>query len=172
MSKSSQQSLIMLACVAGVFNHLNHKRAFARVDLHRLCHDSSKLTVDCMKKWRQDEDDIFETAPYVATWIKELAAVEHTLSSVSVVYIASRIVADLKDRCNNESNLKLLGVIEEPIRVLEKFVDPEGANWIEMGKADPIMNRLYDIIDWKWDDKAKQKRRQKMLKRSKMMEGR
>lgn len=153
MSKGNRQSLMMLSIISGVFYTIVEKKMFARVDIRDLCENTDTLAIATIKNWEVDNSPLNweKTAiPIMKKWDEMCDGKDHDLVAASYVYISSRLLVDMQGKINNKYKLGLLKKLEEPIRVMENFTDPEGKNFQAYELGDKLLDMFYDLIDWRW----------------------
>jgi hypothetical protein len=81
-------------------------------------------------------------------WIDE-QQMGHVDQCATYVYLCSRVLVDLKSRVNPRKK-KLLSTLDEPIKRLEEFTDPDGVRFTAYEEGDKMLDKLYEIIGWEW----------------------
>jgi hypothetical protein len=129
---------------------LCQNRAFARVDIHKLCEDGVELGTEICCTWPDRDIKSWDKAVgKVAEWqtfVGEMA----DFPSPGYVYVASRVYADLMYKLKDRRKIEKLKRVEPIIRRLEQFTDPEGRNFPAYELVDTAMDKLYEIIEWRW----------------------
>ena len=157
MSKGLNQAVSMIAFIAGTFHQLYLHRYFARKDIHNLCFSGYLYCQNMLEAWPMDRqiskdknEAMAKQIEKIRKWEVHIAGIEDKPPAPMYVFIASRLLADLQEKTNNRYKLRLLSELDEPIKTLEEFVDPEGRHFIAYDRGNELMDKLYEIIEWEW----------------------
>jgi hypothetical protein len=147
MSRETDQTVVMLATIAGCLETFRQTHAFARVDIKKTINDGFAACQQAIIHW-----------PLMSNryWVKErreewtafiIAHPDSGYSNVVLACMCERIIADLEDR--NRGNCRtaaILAPISEACRIVHDFCDPNGANYPAYEKSDELLDSLYKII--------------------------
>lgn len=149
MSRETDQTLVMLATIAGCLETFRQTNAFARVDIKQTINAGFAACQNAIIHW-----------PLMSNryWVKERREdftefiMNHPDSGYSNVVLAcmcERIIADLEERSRgNKKKSAMLAPISSTCRIIHNFCDPGGANFPAYEKSDELLDRLYAIIEW------------------------
>jgi len=144
------QTATLLATMAGSFYMLYQNRAFARVDTHELCREGYQLGTKIACTWPDRDMRSWNMAvAKVSDWQSFVGDITD-FPAAGYVYVASRCHADLMSKLKDKKKIQTLKEIEPVIRRLEEFTDPEGRNFPAYEQVDRAMDKLYELIEWRW----------------------
>jgi hypothetical protein len=153
MSKSTNQSMVQLSVVAGCMNTLKQTNSFARVDIRRLL---DQLLIDiatAMLEWPCTGDEQKNSI-----WIKErrdrwkkfiFDDPDEVYGSAALAKMAERILFAMDEVTRDAKKRRLLAPIYEASMVINRFCDPQGANFPAYEKSDYLLDELYRLIEWR-----------------------
>ena len=145
MSRGNQEALIMLSSFAGCMGNLMATNAFARVDLRRRIHDIFDQTCLTIHHWPSDRSEsIPGMTEKIKAWSDAMGKNQDRLSSATIIYMASRILADLEDRIKNRWKREQLAKLRELFQPLEDYVDPDKRNFVAFEEGD----RMLDLSEY------------------------
>lgn len=154
LSRSVTQPLLLLSVVAGCMVVMHRNRHFSRVDMKKLVLDTYSDINDIIMKWPSSGNEkknaawIEERRKEWFEFINEDQTVHYNLQTLAAV--CDRIITDLQDRIKDRYKLSLLKRIEEPLKRIHQFADPDGRNFPAFEQSGFILDKLYDLAGWSW----------------------
>ena len=148
MSRETDQTLVMLATIAGCLETFRQTNAFARVDIKKTINDGFSACQHAIIHW-----------PLMSNryWVKErrdefsafiFAHPDSGYSSVVLACMCERIVTDLEEQNKGTSGrMAMLAPISSACKTIHDFCDPGGGNFPAYEKSDELLDMLYEIIE-------------------------
>lgn len=152
MSKSTRQSLTLLAVIGGCLFEMHRKKMFAPVEVNKLVGETYGRTLEIMEKWPDSGKKGKNQA-----WIIDKVEKWHRLLDQDSQFLRTTLAA-ICDQCLTDLRTVVkdpykLGMLESLVPALERihgFSDPTGANFPAYEEASRIMGGLYVYIEWPW----------------------
>ena len=154
MSKAYRQTMTMMGVIASCFKLLDSPKYLSRLDIRRMCSRIHMETYKVLDTWPEEHNDDFKermkSINSLKKWGYYLDGNTNKLKIQTLVYIAGRLKEDLRLVFKQEKKRKLLEYLDEPLRVLEEFVDPMGMHYLAYDEGNEMLDFLYDLIEWDW----------------------
>ncbi|HBA73459.1 MAG TPA: hypothetical protein DCZ63_15090 [Geobacter sp.] len=150
MSRETDQTLVMIATVAGCLETLRQTHAFARVDIKRSMTDGFKacqhaiIYWPCMSnpRWIKERREEFKRFVYDTP--------DSGYSALALIRMCDRVMTDLMEiEGHNPARKAMLTPIQECVNTLINFRDPAGADFGAFDKAAYLIDELYRILEMK-----------------------
>ena len=153
MSKSTNQTLALLSVVAGCLATMRHTNAFSRTDMKELVSDTYRETGEVIKQWpctgNEQKNCKWITERVHGQWSPFIMADKDRYSTAILAAICERIISDLQERIKDKRKLLMLAPLVEPLKTIHNFADPEGRNFPAYQKSDYVLDKLYQIVEWR-----------------------
>jgi hypothetical protein len=149
MSKESDQSLVMLATIAGCVETMRISNSFARLDIRNAISDAFEYCQKAIIEWPG-----FTNREWIKARREQFTDFIHGtpdkgFSTCTIAAMCERIISDLQDVASVGKKRQLLDLIAPKLKIIHDFCDPEGLNFPAYEKSDYLLDELYRIIEWK-----------------------
>ncbi|MGV0961786.1 MAG: hypothetical protein ACOYB1_18330 [Limnohabitans sp.] len=148
MSRATDQTLVMLATIAGCLETFRQCNSFARVDIRKTINDGFAACQQAIIHWSLMSNRY---------WVKErrdeftafiFAHPDRGYSSVVLACMCERIVTYLAEQNKgNAGRMRMLAPIASACKTIHDFCDAGGANFPAYEKSDELLDMLYKIIE-------------------------
>jgi hypothetical protein len=152
-SKSTRQSLTLLAVIGGCLIQIIEDKMFSVLSMRQLSKNCYAQVILTMQNWPKSSDYCDDAAwinNKIDLWKIHIDTVQSFYKAVVLVTICDRCLLDVLSQINNPYKRSLLHQLVADITTLREFVDPEGNNFSAYDKTEEIMNYLYSLIEWEW----------------------
>lgn len=153
MSKATNQTVTLLSIMAGIMKTLRETQAFGRVDMQQALDTAFQDICDAVLLWPCSGDEVKNLAWRQARFTEWTQFVEEDKSEYNtamMLSICDRIVCDLQARIKDPQKLQVIQQLAEPVNAFMQYSDPLGQNFPAFESSGRIMDKLYNIIDWRW----------------------
>ena len=150
MSKETDQSLVMISVLAGIFETYRRSNAFARVDIKRAIDTGFDACQRAIIEWplMSNQHWIKSRREKFFAFIGDHPA-EH-FPPVALACMCERLTTDMLDRFRGSSGkIALVEPIAAVSSKIHDFCDSAGANFQAYELSDELLDRLYEIIELK-----------------------
>jgi len=152
MSKSYRQTMTMMGVIASCFKLLDSPKYLSRLDVRRMCANVHMETYRVLDVWPEEHNNDFKermkSIEVLRRWGHYLDQNPDKLKVQTLVFIAGRLKEDLRLVFKQERKRKLLEYLDEPLKILEEFVDPTGWHHLAYDEGNEMLDFLYDLIEW------------------------
>jgi hypothetical protein len=148
MSKQSDQTLVMLATIAGCLETLRATNSFARVDIRRAIVTGYEAACSAVLHWPG-----FTNRPWIEARRERfqrfiMAHPDRGYSAAAICCMCERLITDLVEtHGHNRQRLAMLQPVADASRIVHDFCDRDGRNFVAYEKGDELLDELYRIIE-------------------------
>ena len=152
MSKSTNQSLTLLAAIGGCMYEIKRKNMLPAPEDNEFAWSTYLQVIGIMEAWPETGDSAKNKR-----WIygkfdewHRLFRQDDTFYPTTLTAIAEQCLADLRTVVKSPHKVKMLDSLVEPVGKIHSILDPAGSNFQAYEEASRLMLVLYGLIEWEW----------------------
>jgi hypothetical protein len=150
MAKHADQSLVLLAILAGCFETLRQTNSFSRIDMRQAVTNGYDATCSAIINFPG-----FSNREWVKARRERFTkfVMDHPdsgYSATAILCMCETIIIDLIElHGHNKDKYEMLWPIFEAVKCIRKFCDRDGNNFEAFEKGKELIDELYRIIELK-----------------------
>jgi len=124
------------------------RNCFARKDIKERINNTFDQVCITINQWPFDNTDKLKPAlEKIHAWADVLGVKQENIPAGALVYIMSRILADLEDRLRNKWKRDRVAELRELFQPIEDFADADRANYGYYDEGEKLMKSLDRLLE-------------------------